>query len=107
MPEAEVEREENQQGIGNVDSSVNGGRHNEVIDCSVNLNFISLYLNTLASAGSIIVIVLIILLFSRWALNGGIGKVWDMCLGMCQCCSKGREMPRHELSGQNWLSMSW
>ena len=89
-PEAEVVREENMQGIANVNSSVNGGRHNEVNDYSVDLNFISLHLNMLASTGSIIVIVLIILLFSRWALKGGMGKMWDVCLGLCQCCSKGQ-----------------
>ena len=89
-PPDEVVREENLQGTANVDSSINWGRHNEVYDYSVDLNFISLHLNMLTSAGFILIVVLLILLFSRWVLKGSLSRVWDLaCLGLCKCCSRG------------------
>ena len=46
---ADIDRSENLHGAGNINNSVTGGKHNEVNDYSVDLNFILLHLNTLAS----------------------------------------------------------
>ena len=92
-PQPEVVKEESQSGIGNVDNSKTSGEHRWVNDYSIDLNFVSLHLNTLASAGSMILIVLTALLFARWMLTGGVTQMWETfmglsCLWPCQCCHR-------------------
>ena len=70
-PLPELEKYEHLSGIGIVDNSKMGGEHSFVNDYSVDLNFVSLHLNTLALAGSMIIVILICLLFARWLLMGG------------------------------------
>ena len=70
-PQPEVEKDEHLSGIGNIDNSETGVKHSSVNHYSVDLNFVSLHLNTLASAGSLVFIILIFLLFARFLLTGG------------------------------------
>ena len=94
-PQPEVEKEESLSGIGNVDNSETGGEHSLVNDYSIDLNFVSLHLNTLASTGSMILIILTALLFARWMLTGGVMPMWEnimvlLCLLPCLCCRRNR-----------------
>ena len=58
-PQLEVEKDEHLSGIGNINNSKTGGKHSSVNNYSVDLNFVSLHLNTLASAGSLVFVILI------------------------------------------------
>ena len=81
-PQPEVEKEESLSGIGNVDNSETGGENSLVNDYSVDLNFVSLHLNTLASVGSMILIILTALLFARWMLTGGATRMLESIMGL-------------------------
>ena len=48
-----------------------------VNDYSVDLNFVSLHLNTLASVGSLVFVILIGLLFARFLLMGGATRMFE------------------------------
>ena len=92
-PQPEVVREESHNGIGNVNNSETGGEHSSVNDYSIDLNFVSLYLNTLALAGSMILIILTALLFARWTLTRRVMQMWETltklsCLWPCRCCRR-------------------
>ena len=94
-PQPEVEKDEHISGIGNFDNSETGGEHDSVNDYSVNLNFVSLHLNTLASSGALVFIILICLLFARFLLMGGATRMFNSlmnlkCLLPC-CCHRDRE----------------
>ena len=89
-PRPEEEKEEHLSGIANMDNSEMGGERSSVNDYSVDLNFVSLHLNTLASSGALILIVLISLLIIRFIFTGGatrmLDRLMDMtCLPTC-CC---------------------
>ena len=94
-PQPEVEKDEHLGGMGNVDNSETGGEHSLVNDYSVDLNFVSLHLNTLASSGALVLIVLICLLFGRFLLKRGATRMLNSlmnlkCLLPC-CCHRDRE----------------
>ena len=94
-PQPEEEKEENLSGIRNVDNLEMGGEHSSVNDYSVDLNFVSLHLNTLASSGALVFIILISLLFARFLLTGGATRMFNSlmnlkCLLPC-CCHRDRE----------------
>ena len=74
------EREETLSGIGNIDNSEMNTKKNSVNDYSVDLKFISLHLNTLASSGALIVCVLILLLLARFLLTGGCTRMMNQLL---------------------------
>ena len=98
-----VEREEDLSGVGNIDNSEMNTKKNSVNDYSVDLNFISLHLNTLASSGALIVIVLMLLLFARFLLTGGTSRLMNRllsisCLPTC-CCLESGPQERQEPSG--------
>ena len=65
-----MEREEDLAGVGNIDNSNSeiNSKKNSVNDYSVDLNFISLHLNTLASSGAILVCLIILLIVARFLL---------------------------------------
>ena len=89
-PPPEEEKEEHLSGIANVEKSEMGGERSSVNDYSVDLNFVSLHLNTLASSGALILIVLISLLIIIFIFTGGatrmLDRLMDMtCLPTC-CC---------------------
>ena len=88
-PRPEEEKEEHLSGIANVDNSEMGGKHNSVNDYSVDLNFILLHLNTLASSGALILIVLMLLLIVRFCLTGGANRLLNRLMKMTclpACC---------------------
>ena len=67
-------------------------------DYSVNLNFISLHLNTLASSGALIIIVLMLLLVARFCLTGGATRLMNRLLSISclpVCCCPGSGPPGH------------
>ena len=85
-------------GIANVDNSEMGREHSSVNDYSVDLNFVSLHLNTFASSGALVLIVLIYLLLIRFFLTGGatrmFNRLMDMkCLLLCCCREPYPELP--------------
>ena len=88
-PQPEEEKEENLLGIANVDNSEMGGEHSSVNDYSVDLNFVSLHLNTLASSGALVFIVLISLTHQIFTTGGAtriFNRLMDLkCLLPC-CC---------------------
>ena len=95
IPLPEVEHDEHLSGIRNVDNSEMGGEHSSVNNYSVDLNFVSLHLNTLASAGSLVFVILIGLLFARFLLTGGTTRMFESimslrCLLPCLCCRRDR-----------------
>ena len=97
-PRPEEEKEETLSGIANVDNSEMNTKHNSVNDYSVNLNFISLHLNTLASSGALILIVLMLLLVARFCLTGGATRLLNRLLSISclpVCCCPGSEPPGH------------
>ena len=65
-PQQVVEKDEHLSGIANVDNSETVGEHSSVNDYSVDPNFVSLHLNTFASSGALVFIILIRLLFARF-----------------------------------------
>ena len=92
------EREESLNGVGNIDNSKMNTKKNSVNDYSVDLNFISLHLNTLASSGALIVCVLILLLLARFLLTGGCTRMMNRllsttCLPGCCCPGPGPGPP--------------
>ena len=92
------EQEETLSGIGNIDNSEMNTKKNSVNDYSVDLNFISLHLNTLASSGALIVCVLILLLLARFLLTGGCTRMMNRllsttCLPGCCCPGPGPGHP--------------
>ena len=94
-----VEREEDLSGVGNIDNSEMNTKKNSVNDYSVDLNFISLHLNTLASSGAILVIVLILLILARFLLTGGATRLMNRLLSIsCLpiCCCPGSGPPGHQ-----------
>ena len=97
-PRPEEEKEEHLSGIANVDNSEMGGERSSVNDYSVDLNFVSLHLNMLASSGALILIVLISLLIIRFIFTGGatrlLDRLMDMtCLPTCCCRPDPQEHP--------------
>ena len=88
-PRPEEKKEETLSGIANVDNSEMNTKHNLVNDYSVDLNFISLHVNTLASSGALILIVLMLLLIARFCLTGGATRLLNRLLSMSclpVCC---------------------
>ena len=81
-PPPEEEKDEHLSGIANVDNSEMGGEHSSVNDYSVDLNFVSLHLNTLASSGALILIVLISLLIIRFIFTGGATRLLNRLMDM-------------------------
>ena len=69
-PAPSQEREEDLAGVGNIDNSNSeiNSKKNNINDYSVDLNFISLHLNTLASSGAILVCLIILLIVARFLL---------------------------------------
>ena len=93
------EREETLSGIGNIDNSEMNTKKNSVNDYSVDLNFISLHLNTLASSGAILDIVLILLILARFLLTGGATRLMNRLLSISclpTCCCPGSGPPGHQ-----------
>ena len=93
-PQPEVEKDEHLSGIGNIDNSETGGKHSLVNNYSFDLNFVSLHLNTMASAGSLVFVILIGFLFARFLLTGGATRMLESimrlrCLLPC-CCRRDR-----------------
>ena len=95
-PAPTQEREENQQGFGNIDNSKSevNSKKNNINDYSANLNFISLHLNTLASSGALLVGLIIFLILARFLLRGGCSRLLNQILALnCLqlCCCKGQQ----------------
>ena len=98
-PAPVVEREEDLSGVGNIDNSEMNTKKNSVNDYSVDLNFISLHLNTLASSGAILDIVLILLILARFLLTGGATRLMNRLLSiscLLTCCCPGSGPPGHQ-----------
>ena len=94
-PQQVVEKDEHLSGIANVDNSETVGEHSSVNDYSVDPNFVSLHLNTLASSVALVFIILICLLIARFLLKGGATRMFNSlmnlkCLLPC-CCHRDRE----------------
>ena len=97
-PAPTPEREEDQAGVGNIDNSNSeiNSKKNNINDYSVDLNFISLHLNTLASSGAILVCLIILLIVARFLLRGGCSRLMNQtlalnCLPVCCCKDQGRQ----------------
>ena len=93
------EREETPTGFANVNNSKMNTKKNSVNDYSVDLNFISLHLNTLASSGALIIIVLMLLLLARFLLTGGTTRLMNQLLSISclpACCCPGSGPPGHQ-----------
>ena len=83
-PAPSQEREEDLAGVGNIDNSNSeiNSKKNSVNDYSVDLNFISLHLNTLASSGAILVCLIILLIVARFLLRGGCSRLMNQILAL-------------------------
>ena len=97
-PAPTQEREEDQAGVGNIDNSNSeiNSKKNNINDYSVDLNFISLHLNTLASSGAILVCLIILLIVARFLLRGGCSRLMNQilalnCLPVCCCKDQGQQ----------------
>ena len=100
-PAPSQEREEDLAGVGNIDNSNSkmNTKKNSLNDYSVDLNFISLHLNTLASSGAIIVCLKILLILARFLLCGGCSRLMNQilaitCLPVCCCKEQGQQEPQ-------------
>ena len=94
-----MEREEDLSGVANIDNSEMNTKKNSVNDYSVDLNFISLHLNTLASSGALIICVIILLLLARFLLTGGCTRLMNRLLSttcLPGCCCPGSGPPGHQ-----------
>ena len=73
LPPVELVKSQSKACIGNVDASTTGGEYKDIKDYSFDLNFVLLHLYTLASAGSMFLIVVLILVVSQLVFCGGAG----------------------------------
>ena len=107
-PAPAQEREENQQGLGNIDNSKNevNSKKNNINDYSANLNMISLHINTLASSGVLLFGLIVFIILVRFILRGGFSKMINRilaldCLQLCSCRGQPSpgppEVPNQEL----------
>ena len=97
-PAPAQEREESQQGLGNIDNSANevNSKKNNINDYSANLNMISLHINTLASSGVLLFGLIVFIVLVRFILCGGFSKMISRilaldCLQLCSC--RGQPSP--------------
>ena len=97
-PAPAQEREESQQGLGNIDNSSNevNSKKNNINDYSANLNMISLHINTLASSGVLLFGLIVFIVLVRFILRGGFSKMISRilaldCLQLCSC--RGQPSP--------------
>ena len=105
-PAPAQEREENQQGFGNIDNSKNevNSKKNNINDYSANLNMISLHINTLASSGALLFGLIVFIILVRFILRGGFTKMINRilaldCLQLC-CCRGQQDSPGPEVRNQ-------
>ena len=100
-PHPEEEKDEHLSGIANVDNSEMGWEHSSVNDYSVDLNFVFLHMNTLASSGALILIVLMSLLIIRFFLTGGATRLFNCLMDMTclpTCCCREPDLGHPEPS---------
>ena len=95
-PAPTQEREENQQGFGNIDNSKSevNYKKNNINDYSANLNMISLHINTLASSGALLFGLIIFIILTRFLLCGGFSRLINKILALnCLqlCCCRGQQ----------------
>ena len=98
-PAPSQEREESQQGVGNIDNSSNeeNVRKNTIKEYSANLNMVSFHINTLAGSGVLLLSLIVFIVLIRWILRGGLTKMINGilaldCVQLCSC--RGQPSPR-------------
>ena len=97
-PAPSQEREESQQGVGNIDNSSNeeNVRKNTIKEYSANLNMVSFHINTLAGSGVLLLSLIVFIVLIRWILRGGLTKMMNGilaldCVQLCSC--RGQPSP--------------
>ena len=101
-PAPAQEREESQQGVGNIDNSSNeeNVRKNTIKEYSANLNMVSFHINTLAGSGVLLLSLIVFIVLIRWILRGGLTKMINGilaldCVQLCSCSFDDLSRARH------------